>query len=259
MGEPNKYGLRRDIPDPIKRIVRQKAGFGCAICGSAFGTYHHFDPKFAEARDHDPDGIVYLCRSCHDRADNRWFSEEKVRVHAANPKPFEKGFSFGAFDMQCDRPTLHVGKVVAHGCRNFLRIDGRPVLWINPPEAKGAPFRLNADLKDRNGKDIFKIIDNELRVCVDKFDVVIEGRDIKIYDSPRRIDLIVKTEPPENFYIEGIRMVTDGYTISCHEGRLMVTSPSSNTVLDLFDMTMESPLSAIDINKAGIDVGVVRD
>ena len=126
MTQPNKYGLSRDIREPIKRIIRQSAGFGCAICGSAFGSYHHFSPKFADARDHDPDGIVYLCRSCHDHADTGWFSEEKVRFHAANPKPLEQGFSFGAFDMQGEKATLHVADVVAVKCRNFFRVDGRP-------------------------------------------------------------------------------------------------------------------------------------
>lgn len=29
----NKQGISRDIPDPIKRDVRQRCGFGCVICG----------------------------------------------------------------------------------------------------------------------------------------------------------------------------------------------------------------------------------
>ena len=260
MGRVNKYGLSDDIPEPTKRIIRQRAGFGCAICGSAFGSYHHFSPKFADARDHhDPDGIVYLCRSCHGHADTGWFSEEKVRFCAANPKPREHGFSFGAFDVQGGEPTLHVGTVVAINCRNFFRIDRRPVLWVNPPEEKGAPFRLNADLKDRNGKEIFQIIDNDLRIGVDKFDVKIEGRSIKIYDGLRKIDLSIRTEPPAHFHIEAMVMETDGYTISCDKNGLNVTSPASDTTLTIGSTTVVKPLSVIDINKDGIEFCVITE
>jgi hypothetical protein len=42
----NKYGWPRDIPDDIKRFVRQKDGFGCVHCGRGIYQYDHFDPEF---------------------------------------------------------------------------------------------------------------------------------------------------------------------------------------------------------------------
>ena len=63
----NKHGLTRDIPNDVKRKVRQRDGFGCVICGSAFYTYEHFDPEFVEAENHDPHGICLLCGTCHRR------------------------------------------------------------------------------------------------------------------------------------------------------------------------------------------------
>ena len=109
MGRMNKHGLSDEIPGPRKRIIRQRAGFGCVICGLAFGTYHHFSPKFEDARDHDPDGIVFLCAGCHGRADVGWICEETVRFHAVNPKPLEQGFSFGPFDMRGERLRFTLG------------------------------------------------------------------------------------------------------------------------------------------------------
>ncbi|GAH43227.1 unnamed protein product, partial [marine sediment metagenome] len=54
MSSTNQYGLSRYIPLEIKRAVRQKCGFGCVVCGSTIYQYHHFDPPFNEAKQHNP-------------------------------------------------------------------------------------------------------------------------------------------------------------------------------------------------------------
>ena len=48
MTSANRFGLTRDIPEPVRRAVRQGTGFGCVICGAAIITYHHFDPPFVK-------------------------------------------------------------------------------------------------------------------------------------------------------------------------------------------------------------------
>ena len=60
----NRFGLGRDIPGTTKRIVRQRCGFGCVVCGAAFYQYEHVDPAFADARVHDPEKICLLCGGC---------------------------------------------------------------------------------------------------------------------------------------------------------------------------------------------------
>ena len=61
MDDTNKHGLSRYIPEAIKREVRQRCGFGCVICGFGFYDYEHFDPDFADAKFHDPNGMTLLC------------------------------------------------------------------------------------------------------------------------------------------------------------------------------------------------------
>jgi hypothetical protein len=39
MKKNNKYGLKRTIPEKIKREVRQRCGFGCVRCGSLRTNY----------------------------------------------------------------------------------------------------------------------------------------------------------------------------------------------------------------------------
>ena len=52
MAKENEHGLPRHIPADVARAVRQECGFGCVICGVALIQYEHFDPEFAEAREH---------------------------------------------------------------------------------------------------------------------------------------------------------------------------------------------------------------
>ena len=57
MGTINRHGLRRDIPEPIARII---CGFGCAICGGALVIAYRFDPPFVDAR-HVRPGELSCC------------------------------------------------------------------------------------------------------------------------------------------------------------------------------------------------------
>src|SRR5574337_274292 len=91
MAEVNKFGLSRDIPDLIKREVRQKCGFGCVVCGSAVYQYEHLEPLFPDAKNHDPNGIVLLCGGCHDRVTRGMLSKETIKLKANNPKCLEEG------------------------------------------------------------------------------------------------------------------------------------------------------------------------
>lgn len=81
----NIHGLARDIPENVRRQVRQECGFGCVICGLAIIQYHHIDPEFVDAEIHDPKKIVLLCGSCHQRAKDFW-SKDLILKRSAKPK-----------------------------------------------------------------------------------------------------------------------------------------------------------------------------
>jgi hypothetical protein len=63
----NKHGLRRAIPEEVKRLVRQNSGFGCVLCGLSLYHYDHIDPPFKEAQAHRPEDICLLCPDHHER------------------------------------------------------------------------------------------------------------------------------------------------------------------------------------------------
>lgn len=257
MRNVNKHGCPRTISADVRREVRQRARFGCIVCGKAFGEYHHFDPKFEDARRHDPDRIVYLCPNHHEDADNGRLLEASLRHHADKPAAKHLGFSFGAFDMRCERPVLHVGKLTSINCRSFFRIDGRPILGVSPPETAGGPFLLNADLVDSKGTPILKIVDNDWEAYDGKFDVVTVGRRISIYEKKRGIDLVIRTEPPEDFHIDRMNMDINGYRIVCDGQKVTVSTPSKRGSVTFGDSTLEDVPSVIDMDGDIIGFGVV--
>lgn len=226
MRAKNKHGLSDYIPEDVRREVRRKAGFGCVMCGRAIGDYHHFSPEFADARGHHAQGIVYLCLEHHGLAHRRRLAPQTIVDHAARPAALRNGFSFGAFDMQCLEPMLIIGSNTAINCTHFFRVRGIPVLSVKPPERPGGPFRLNADFADSNGTQIIKIVDNEWRVRTGKWDVRTEGPLIKIYSGAKKIDLVLRTEPPNTFRVERLNMATDGFILRCAGRAVTLKTPS---------------------------------
>jgi hypothetical protein len=139
LSEVNAHGLSRDIPDPIKREVRQRCGFGCVNCGRAVYQYEHLDPEFVDATLHDPKHIVLLCGWCHDLVTRGLLSKDSVKEKAENPKCKESGFSFGPFDIgnnEWRSPTTNWDVEVV-GQRIIIRSAARDlalILRTEPPQ-----------------------------------------------------------------------------------------------------------------------------
>ncbi|WNG79930.1 hypothetical protein C6A86_016810 [Mycobacterium sp. ITM-2016-00316] len=55
---------RPPIPDPMKREVRQRCGFGCVICGHPIYEYEHMD-DYAVVKRHGVANITLLCDGHH--------------------------------------------------------------------------------------------------------------------------------------------------------------------------------------------------
>src|SRR5439155_1627187 len=59
--EPNlQTSAPRDIPEPIKRQIRQRCGFGCVLCGLPLFEYEHLK-GWANVQRHMPEEITLLC------------------------------------------------------------------------------------------------------------------------------------------------------------------------------------------------------
>lgn len=214
----NKRGLCRDIPDAIKRDVRQRCGFGCVRCGSAIYRYHHFDPPFEEAETHVSDGITLLCGACHDLA-HGFLSRQTLQACNQNPKCFEQGFSYGPFDVGSSSPVVVLGNLTFIGTPIILEVFGKALLAIEPSEQHRTPFRLSATLHDRKGNEMLRIGQNEWQVLSSNWDMEVEKSTITIRHAPRQIALKLRSEPPGKLVIETLDMFYGGLRIIGKEGQ----------------------------------------
>src|SRR5438045_2387632 len=74
----NKFELSREIPKIIKREIRQRCKFCCIICENGLFQYHHFNPEYQFAKQHDPNGITLLCPNHHSEATTKLLTFEQI-------------------------------------------------------------------------------------------------------------------------------------------------------------------------------------
>ncbi|MGY4227611.1 hypothetical protein ACVMIH_004972 [Bradyrhizobium sp. USDA 4503] len=227
----NRHGLNRDIPAEVKRAVRQRDGFGCVVCGKAIYDYEHFDPEFADATKHDPEGIILLCISCHAKKTRGYLSNETIASARKAPKCKQKGFSFEEFDIGTTPPEILIGELSATDVETLIEIFGTKIFSISAPAEAHMPFTINALLTDPNGNTILRIVDNEWQSPVENWDVETKGGKIIIRRGLGDIILVIRTEPPSKLIIERLYMYHRGTFISCREGKpLSVTMPNGTTI-----------------------------
>lgn len=141
------------IPEPIKRQVRQEAGFGCCKCGFPIIQYHHIvnDSK-------DPRDIMLLCPTHHHEATVGAMLEEEQRSYKAEPYNIEKGFVEGILKINQKTPVVSVGTNQFVGDGNFLLVNGENLLSININEER---LELSMKLYDKNDSLVAEIERNE--------------------------------------------------------------------------------------------------
>lgn len=75
----------RDIPLPVARVVRQRCGFGCVLCGLPLYEYDHL-AGFANVQRHEAEEITLLCDRHHREVTAGLLPRNEVI--AANGAPF---------------------------------------------------------------------------------------------------------------------------------------------------------------------------
>lgn len=191
----NKYKLSRNIPEPVKREVRQRCGFGCVICGSLLVEYEHFDPVYVDAREHKSSGITLLCPNCHTKKTNGLISRNQVIEANANPFCRKAGFAFGHFFESVKEPSFAIGSNIFDRCRTVIKVKNTPLLQLTPPRGPDEPYLINANFFDSSGKLALQIKNNEWKALKNTWDVTLSGREIAIKRAHRDIVLRVVLEP----------------------------------------------------------------
>lgn len=217
----NRYGLTRSgLTEPIKRIVRQRCGFGCVICGSAFIEYDHFEPEFADALVHDPAHIILLCPHHHALKTKApvWLNADEIRAASESPAALKEGYSEFAAPRIRIHPTVVFGELTCIRAKSILSVDGFNVFSIRDPEVDGGPYRVNAFLSNSLGTEMIEIVDNEVRASTKNWDMTLQGATLKIWEASRQAALVLRFES-DRIVVERLAMVFRGLEIEVQEGR----------------------------------------
>jgi len=206
---PNKHGLPRDIPVPIKREIRQRSKFGCVICRAGIFDYEHIDPEYSDATMHDPDDICCLCTGCHAKVTRGHFSKAYVRrkyneVEAADvtiiPPPFD------GLDFHDGKAELRIGGISYDpGVTSVVRYHGSQIFSVSPSDGVGTAG-INALFLDDEGKETLRISDNVWQGAIKAWDTEVVGPRIMVRKRRGVFALALRLEPPGRIVIEKLDM-----------------------------------------------------
>ncbi|MCP4492908.1 MAG: HNH endonuclease [Gammaproteobacteria bacterium] len=226
----NKFGRKRTIPDPIQREIRQKSGFGCVICGQAVTHYDHVDPEWNEAKEHNPRGMTQLCGSCHDRKTRGLLSVETIRSAMKNPKCLKNGYAISPFDIGCKWPKIILGGNVHENTKELIVINGLSILSIEQ-DTEDSPVLLNINFFDENEEKFFWTNkSNEWHVRSDLWDSEINGQLLKVRFKPRGFLLKLKFNPPNQIYVDELKMNYKGIRLRADKNGLRFLNKDKKSI-----------------------------
>lgn len=212
MSTRNKYGITRNIPEEVKKIVRKRCGFGCVICGNGIFQYDHFNPTFDDATSHDPNGITLLCGYCHDRKTRKQYSIEKIFEANCSPKCLINGYTSFSLDFDSRKPEVVLGTNRFIEPKSIVRLLERDIFWLGSSE-DGACL-LNFIFFDKFGTEICRIESNEIISNVGNFDIECKGTNISFKDNDSTSLLQISYLPRKEIKIMRLKMNFNGFLVN---------------------------------------------
>lgn len=210
----NKFGLPREIPSVTRHAVRRECGFGCVVCGQAICQYHHFDPRFEEAKEHAVSKIALLCGTCHIKAGKKLLSGDSVRCGRQNPYCLRKRKWHTTLDFSSKPMHVLLGAAKFVEPKSVLRIQNVELLSIRAPESAGAPVRISGRFFDDHGVERLTIEDNIVEGDSLSWDAEWRGCTLSIRRAPRKITLRLIVSSDENrVTVERLSMRYDGIVV----------------------------------------------
>jgi hypothetical protein len=145
---------RAPIPEPVKRELRQEAGFGCCKCGNPIFEYHHIVP-----RSEDPQDLMIFCPLCHHEATVGAMPEGEQRSHKSRPFNIANGYVEGKLRINQSVPAIAAGSVQFVGDGAFLVVDQEELISLSL-DASGR-LELSVELYDREDQLLALVERNE--------------------------------------------------------------------------------------------------
>jgi len=180
----------REPPEPIKRLLRQEASFGCCKCGYPFYEYHHIIP-YSEIHAHDPDNMMVLCPNHHHQATVGALTSEAQRENKASPFNRQRGYATGPLFVDEPYLAVQLGTNQFVGTGTKLAVDGAPLLLLERGEDGG--LLVSLDLYDRADRLLATISRNEWKTGDEPgpWDFEYGHRWVRVRNRPRKVNLFL--------------------------------------------------------------------
>jgi hypothetical protein len=230
----NKFGLGRHIPETVKREVRVRCGFGCAICGATITEYEHFYPDFAEATKHNVNSIVLLCPNHHELVTKGMLPKDQIAAASKAPHAKQVGYSKYSHPWFAGIPSLKIGGGgLTVGTKIPIQVRGESLLQFDAPEEGSNVTRISASLRDSTGSQFLRIVGNEWQVVNGNWDFQMVGKRYIFKDLRGAPMLILRMEAPDFIAIELLRTSVNGMPIHVTEEKMMI---GGTTLIDNISM-----------------------
>lgn len=218
----------RDIPDPIKRAVRQRCGFGCVICGKPLYEYEHM-LEFAVVKRHIAEEITLLCDQHHREKTVGLLPVQDVID--ANGKPYNmrngvgRPYAFHFHGTVCDTEIgsnvfttedLGDGSIIAP-----VIIDGVTQVGFKLSDGH---LLLSLLAFDATNSLILEIHDSRLVYSVAPWDIEFVGPRLIIREAAGQILLDVVFEVPNKITISRGRFLCNDVEVRVYPDRLVLTN-----------------------------------
>lgn len=209
----NSKNDRPPIPEPMKREIRRRCGFGCVICGYPLYDYHHIK-GWANVHEHVAEDITLLCDNHHRQADGLLPTYEIIEANR-NPHNLKQGQSsqhkLYFRGKHCHFVLGNVGFANPPGNQlTVLSVDGHTLLGFTIEDEH---LLLTLNLYDWSNNLILKIINNQLCYSVTPWDITFIGRTLTIREKTRKFLIEIEFTPPYAVLITKGRFIYNGAEI----------------------------------------------
>lgn len=169
--------------EKTRKILRQEANFGCAICGEPYLTYHHFNPSWANKPHDNPEGMIALCNTCAKQADGGAYTNKQLVEHKRNPCLQGKDLA-SHFRWRRQKFLYFVGGNIVIDCNTLVKDNrtGEKVIWQEEQKETGL-MTISLKIKNAQGGVILQMKQNQWEVCqkeVYDVDSSSQGKKLKV-------------------------------------------------------------------------------
>ena len=205
---------RPEIPDAIKREVRQRCGFGCVICGMPIYEYEHM-LEWAVVKRHVATEITLLCPMHHAEKTKGLMPKEKVSNDDRNPFNKRQGvtpkhllhYSGDRIKMILGVSTFSYSKIDEGYLVIPLVIDCRPIIAFRVEQGQ---ILMSFEARNDCNETVFQIVDNAVIINLSNWDVEWVGTRLTVREGKGKIFLKIEFNAPSEIRIMRGRILFNG-------------------------------------------------